>query len=140
MAMAELVLIDVTGGSPVVLHVTGELDIAAVDDLEVLAVALADCDLVIDLAGVTFVDASGIGALIRALRRSQDSGRWFAVRSPTAPVAKALQVSGADRVLPIQDGDGRPWLASTAPAAGPPRGQRPADAGRARPRGRRKRR
>ena len=121
MAMAELVLIDVTGGSPVVLHVTGELDVAAVDDLEALAVALADCDLVVDLAGVTFVDASGIGALIRALRRAQDSGRWFAVRSPTAPVAKALQVSGADRVLPIQDGDGRPWLATTAPAAGLPR-------------------
>jgi len=112
MAMEELVLISITGGSPVVLHVTGQLDIATVQDLEAITVALGDRDLVVDLGGVTFMDASGVGALIGAMRRSQDAGRWFAVRSPSAAVAKVLKQSRADRVLPIQAGDGRPWLSS----------------------------
>jgi anti-sigma B factor antagonist len=111
MAMEELVLIGVTGSSPVVLHVTGELDMATVGDLEAVTLALADYDLVVDMSGVTFMDASGIGALLGALRRSHDTGRWIALRSPTAPVRKVLRLSGADQVLPIQDGDGRPWLA-----------------------------
>jgi len=55
---------------------------------------------------------------------------------PAAPVVNVLQLSGVDRVLPIQDGDGRPWLSSREPAVAFLRGRCPVDAGRATHRGR----
>jgi anti-anti-sigma factor len=63
-------------GTPVVLHVTGELDIATADQLrEALDGALArDGSFVLDLAGVSFVGVAGLRVILEAANTMNGNG------------------------------------------------------------------
>jgi anti-sigma B factor antagonist len=79
----------------VTLH--GELDIASADGLSNSLVELAGSTLVVDLSGLTFMDSSGIGALVRARNRIRAEGRGELVLTrPGAIVRKALEIVGLD--------------------------------------------
>ena len=84
------------GGSATILRISGELDINARDDLrEALLRALADGDVVVDLADVSFLDSEALGALIDGWNASRDRGAGFRVVNPRDMVDRVLQVSGA---------------------------------------------
>lgn len=60
-----------------------------------LDAALADptCRaLVLDLAGATFLDSSGIGFLVSLASRLKSGGRQFALRDPSPQVRKTLEL------------------------------------------------
>ena len=79
----------------VALH--GELDVATVDGLTDALVGIAGSTLVVDLSDLTFMDSSGIAALVRAGSRIKADGRGDLVFSrPTAIVRRALEVVGLD--------------------------------------------
>jgi len=67
--------------------------------------ALAEGDIIVDLAGLTFMDSTGIGVLMAADRRSAGHGRTFVLRAPPAQVARVLQLSGTDQVFTIEPPD-----------------------------------
>jgi anti-anti-sigma factor len=50
--------------------------------------------LTLDLAGVTFMDSTGIGAIVQLSRDSDDVGRGFLIRNPSPRVTRILEVSG----------------------------------------------
>lgn len=50
--------------------------------------------LVVDMCGVQFMDAAGIGALIDATRRAGTIGRRVLVRNPSAAVRRLVEVLG----------------------------------------------
>jgi anti-sigma B factor antagonist len=50
--------------------------------------------VVLDLSGVTFLDSSGIGALIRARHEAVARGSRFVLLRPSAAVEKVLEISG----------------------------------------------
>jgi anti-sigma B factor antagonist len=81
---------------------TGELDIATVPQLEeafdAAAAANDGARIVVDLAGVTFIDSTGLRLLIRMNENSAD-GR-LAIRS-TPIVDRLLQVTGLLDQLPL---------------------------------------
>lgn len=54
----------------------------------------ASGDVVVDLAGVTFIDSSGLRVLVEAHHRSSESGRRLALRSPSPAVVRLLEISG----------------------------------------------
>ena len=67
-----------SGDGAVVLNLRGEFDLSAADTLRTClqgAIASAVGPLVIDLHEVTFIDASGIAALLRARRTLVDQRR-----------------------------------------------------------------
>ncbi|HEX4033675.1 MAG TPA: STAS domain-containing protein [Solirubrobacteraceae bacterium] len=79
----------------------GELDIATVPVLEEAferALEAAPARIVVDLAGVTFIDSTGLRMLIRIAERSADG--QLEIRS-TPVVDRLLQVTGLLDQLPL---------------------------------------
>ena len=76
----------------VALH--GELDLATAAGLAEWLDDLAGSDVVIDLAGLTFMDSSGIGAIARARRRLAASGTSLVVVRPQPQVLRLLELTG----------------------------------------------
>ena len=73
----------------------GELDVASADGLSNSLVELAGSTVVVDLSGLTFMDSSGIGALVRARTRIKANGLGDLVLTrPSAIVGKALEIVG----------------------------------------------
>lgn len=84
--------------------VGGEVDLASVGDLEH---AIDNCfsddakRLVVDLSESSFMDSTGLKALVMANRRFDESGRSFAVAVPGGPVARLIDLSGIDSSIRI---------------------------------------
>jgi anti-anti-sigma factor len=73
----------------------GELDIVSADSLADALVEVAGSTLVVDLSDLTFMDCSGIDALMLARNRILATGRGLlVVTRPTAIVRKALEILG----------------------------------------------
>lgn len=94
-------------GDDAVITASGDLDLASVPTLEAsLASAFAsDADLeriVVDMAGVEFVDSSGLTALIKANRRAKEEGLGFVLRAPSARVVRTLELTQLQAVLDVE--------------------------------------
>jgi anti-anti-sigma factor len=87
----------------VVVTADGELDLRSAQTFgERLQEVEADAGsrLVVDLRGVTFLDSSGIGELVRAHQRAHEAGRRLVVvRGPQTPIAQVLHDTRVDQVL-----------------------------------------
>ena len=84
------------------LAVEGELDVATVAQFRTSVSALLGTGcrhLEVDLAGTTFLDSSGLGALVWASHRIHAAGGAMSVVNPSARVAQTMQITGVDRVL-----------------------------------------
>ena len=58
--------------------------------------------LVLDLAGVTFIDSSGIGAVIELAGIATDQDCAFALRNPSARVQRVLGITGLQDAWEIE--------------------------------------
>ncbi|HEX5203895.1 STAS domain-containing protein [Paractinoplanes rhizophilus] len=82
-------------GSTTLLHLGGELDISARDELRAaILAALADGDVVIDLDAVTFIDSEALGALIDGYNEARAKPAGYRVVNANGLVARVLKVSG----------------------------------------------
>jgi len=54
---------------------------------------------VLDVAGLTSVDAAGLGVLVGAHRRALRAGRTLVLRDVPPPLARVLLITRLDRVL-----------------------------------------
>ncbi|MBA3737014.1 MAG: STAS domain-containing protein [Actinobacteria bacterium] len=72
----------------------GELDMATADDLsQLLKVAVLECrPLVLDFSGVSFMDSSGLRALLEAAGQTEEGG-CVVVVNPAAQVRRVLDIS-----------------------------------------------
>jgi anti-anti-sigma factor len=84
----------------VVLHLTGEVDVALLNDLEpeVKHLCPPDHRLVVDASGVDFMDSCGLSLLLR-LWNAHPS---MVVRAPSDPVVELLALTGVDSVLTVE--------------------------------------
>lgn len=91
-------------GQVCVVHVKGEVDIYT---SPALRTALSDvtgdgCGMVIvDLAEVPFIDSSGLGVLVGALRRVRESDGELRIVSGHDTVVKILRITGLDKVFAL---------------------------------------
>jgi anti-anti-sigma factor len=91
----------------VIVEVRGECDITSAPVLrEWLLGVLArkSAWIVLDLAGLGFLDCAGAGALLAASRRAALLGGTLAIVAPATPVARLLQLTDLDRHLLILSG------------------------------------
>jgi stage II sporulation protein AA (anti-sigma F factor antagonist) len=56
----------------------------------------------VDLGAVTFLDSSGIGVLVNALKTAQAADADFRVRRPSAKVLDQLRITGLTELFPIE--------------------------------------
>jgi len=88
----------------IVVHVAGEVDLANAPELDeqlVTAMAQAPSHLIVDLSDVTFMDSTGLGVLVRALKRSREQEIRLDLIVTNERVLKVLGITGLDTVLPI---------------------------------------
>jgi anti-anti-sigma factor len=55
--------------------------------------------VVVDLAGVEFVDSAGLGALLASHERAKDAGIEMKLANPSDPVRRILDITGTADVL-----------------------------------------
>jgi stage II sporulation protein AA (anti-sigma F factor antagonist) len=87
-----------------VLGLDGEIDHQSVGGLT-RALAPADASVqqrvVIDLSRVTFMDSSGVNALIAAFQAAGAAGGWLRLVVVRGAVLRTLQLVGLDTVIPF---------------------------------------
>jgi anti-sigma B factor antagonist len=87
-----------------VLAVTGELDVYTAPVLEETLGDLVDSgtiNIVVDLSGVTFMDSTGLGLLIKALKWTREKDGQLRIVANTEKVLKVFRVTGLDSVLSL---------------------------------------
>jgi len=94
-------------GDAVHLRLRGELDIAVAPELVERVEAFRDSSArlaLIDLAEVTFVDSSGLRALLSAQQAAAGAEDFevIVVRTPRS-VRRVIDLTGADRLLRLED-------------------------------------
>lgn len=83
--------------------VAGEIDIASVARLRDRLTALADSGrpVIADLDQVSFIDASGLGALVGASRHAAAHGARLHVVCGRGPARQLFRLTGLDRHIPL---------------------------------------
>jgi anti-sigma B factor antagonist len=88
-----------------VVAVTGEIDVATSPELrQAIAGVIDDAErLTIDLSGTTFIDSSGLGVLVGALKRARELGReGVALRGVQEPVRRVLEITGLTDLFAVE--------------------------------------
>jgi anti-sigma B factor antagonist len=98
-----------TGDRAYLVSVDGELDLYSAPRLqaELDALAADAPDVVLDLARVTFVDSTALGAILASGRRLKEAGGRLALVAANDSTRKLLGLVGVDRVLPTYDSSDR---------------------------------
>ncbi|GAA1987386.1 STAS domain-containing protein [Catenulispora subtropica] len=87
----------------VLLTVAGDVDLAIHTSFQAEAEAWAEkhTDMVVDLSGVTFMDSMGLRVLVDVMRQVGATGHDFALRDPSAPVLRLLELAGAKSLFTV---------------------------------------
>ena len=101
------------GGDQVVVALRGELDVtdAAEVAASLAAVAAGKRDIILDLAGLEYIDSSGLAALVRARQRALHAGSDLLLAAPQQQVLRMLALTRLIDFFPVR--------ACTGEAAGP---------------------
>ncbi len=89
----------------IILDVHGEVDLSWSQEirrsvLDALATTPAPA-LAVELSEVSYIDSSGIAALVEGFQQARAKGQRFALVSPSASVTSVLELARLDRVFPI---------------------------------------
>ena len=60
-------------------------------------------NLVIDLSELAFVDSTGLGVLVGALKKARQGGGDIELHTPSSPIRKALEITGLTQVFHVAD-------------------------------------
>jgi anti-anti-sigma factor len=91
-------------GEPVV-RLRGELDLSTAPELARVLDALLEgevADVALDISGLSFIDSSGISALITAQQDLHKRGRRLSVRSPRPTAVKVFEIAGLMDFLNVE--------------------------------------
>lgn len=94
-----------------VVWVRGEHDIATNVSLTAMighAARLADAAVVIDLSGVTFMDASTLGVIIGCANRLRSRPQSLELRAPSLPALRLLELCGVTHLVHTAAAPGAP--------------------------------
>ena len=92
------------GSDRYVITVTGEVDLATSPDLDVAIIAAIESgtpSVAIDLTDVSFMDSSGLGVIVRGLKRCREADKDLDLVITNERVLKVFGITGLDQVIPI---------------------------------------
>lgn len=86
----------------VVVDVRGEIDLSTAPLLDQRLSQVADTQkLVVNLSGVTFLDSSGLGVLVRTSNKVENQGGVIRVVVNHPQVLKVLEITGLVGTMPV---------------------------------------
>ena len=88
-----------------VLSVQGEVDVYTAPQFREQLIQLVDQgqrSILVDLEGVEFLDSTGLGVLVGALKHARTSGGDIAIEGAKTHVWKVFQITGLDKVFTAQ--------------------------------------
>ena len=91
--------------SPTTVVLTGEIDVSTSGRVREALIAVSnsgETKVVIDMTNVTFMDSTGLAAIVGPLKRFRSMNGEIVLRSPGRGVQKVLEVSGLTRVFTIE--------------------------------------
>src|SRR5665648_797705 len=91
-------------GERTMVHVSGEVDVYTAPMLREELAALIDAehtDLVVDLAEVSFMDSTGLGVLVGALKKIRTLGGELRLVIDQEKVLKIFRITALTQVFPI---------------------------------------
>ena len=91
--------------SPTTVVLTGEIDLSTARRVREALIAISnsgETSVVVDMTNVTFVDSTGLSALVGPLKRFRSMNGEIVLRSPAGGVRKVLELTGLSRVFTIQ--------------------------------------
>jgi len=94
--------VDISGDSAVV-AVTGEIDISTAPLLRDRLQSLAAHQVTVDLSAMTFIDSTGLGVLVGAVKRLREDGGEMTLRAPSRSTRKVLDITGLAQIVTIED-------------------------------------
>jgi anti-sigma B factor antagonist len=100
----ELSLTTRTVGEHTVLEVGGEVDVYTAPRLRERLIELIEGGarrVVVDLDRVDFLDSTGLGVLVGALKRLRSVGGSFALVCDKEPLLKIFRITALDQVFPL---------------------------------------
>jgi anti-sigma B factor antagonist len=90
----------------VVVRLSGDFDLLAVEPFNVeveRAAAMAEEAVVVDLRGLSFMDSSGLRAVLDGHAKIAARGVEVTFLRPSGRLMRVFEVTGADRLLPFDD-------------------------------------
>jgi anti-anti-sigma factor len=78
------------------------------------AISGGDAHLAVDMSGVTFIGAAGIGVLVDAANRAREAGGSLSLLAPSRQVRWLLDVLHLDAILPAAQRSGGTFVAGSA--------------------------
>ncbi len=93
-------------GSHAVVDVKGEIDVYTAPKLREKLIELVSegsYDVVVNLEGVDFLDSTGLGVLVGALKRVKAHDGSLALVCTQDKILKIFKITGLTRVFPIHD-------------------------------------
>jgi anti-sigma B factor antagonist len=89
-------IIERDGSDPVVLAVSGELDLAVAEEVEraIAAAANGGRKVCVDLAACTFIDSTGMKIFVQAARELRSKGGELSVTNIEGDVARLFEITG----------------------------------------------
>lgn len=90
-----------------VLRLSGEIDLAVADRVLAAGIKCLDngtSDLVVDLSDVSFLDSSGLGALVAIRNHAAESGRTVVVTGLHGTVKKVFEITGLEEPFSGHEG------------------------------------
>jgi anti-sigma B factor antagonist len=94
----------------------GEIDIVtapAIRRILLAAISGGDVQLAVDMSGVTFIGAAGIGVLVAAANRARQAGGGLSLLAPSRQVRWLLDVLHLDAILPTAQRSGGSFVADS---------------------------
>ena len=94
------------GDGSQIVAMTGELDIATAEQAYTYLSDVLDAwetgpvPVSVDLSGLTFCDASGLGVLARVARHAREAGRQLTLTAARPSLLKIMRITGLDRTFP----------------------------------------
>ena len=105
--MAGFEVSDVHNGRSTDVLVRGEVGLEVADELRSIgsdAVRASDRPIIVlDLGEVTFLDSSGLGALVTIRTAAIEAGKDIRMRNVPSRVARVLAITGLTDAFPIDD-------------------------------------
>jgi anti-sigma B factor antagonist len=95
----------------------GEIDMAtapAIRRLLLAAISGGSLHLAVDMSGVTFLGAAGIGVLVAAANRAREAGGGLSLLAPSRQVRWVLEILQLDAILPTAQRSAGPFAAGNA--------------------------
>ncbi len=101
----EITTSDIEGGAVgTVIAVTGELDVFTAPALEAAlheSIEQGNADIVVDLSGVEFLDSTGLGVMVKALKWAREAGGGLRVVATQERITKVFTITGLDEVMQL---------------------------------------